>query len=377
MKKVMVSGCFDLLHSGHVAFLESAAAYGELHVCIGNDANILELKNRPVAQNQEERAYMIQALKCVHRVYIDRGIGKLDFLEEMDQIEPDFFVVNHDGDTEEKRRLCQERQIEYVVLPRLPHGSLPARSTTAMRSEDKIPYRIDLAGGWLDQPFVSKLHGGPVITMSIEPSFEVNSRSGMSSSTHNKAKEIWGHRLPVDDPEKLAKILFACDNPPGTEEVSGSQDAIGIVYPGVNCLHYNGAYWPTQIDQIRDEETLLWLEQVIQLIPLEPREAAFRVLSDTRVTAAGAQALALASQQTWKAILQRDMHALGQAVTASLKAQVEMFPLMWNDQAEGQVLSLQEGCHGYKISGAGGGGYLIVIHDKKIAGSQTIQIRRG
>ena len=75
----MVSGCFDLLHSGHVAFLETAASFGELHVCLGNDENILQLKNRPVAQTQEERAYIVGALSCVHAVYIDKGMGSWIF----------------------------------------------------------------------------------------------------------------------------------------------------------------------------------------------------------------------------------------------------------------------------------------------------------
>lgn len=45
MTKVFVSGCFDLMHSGHVFFFERAAAYGDLYVAIGSDKTIRELKN--------------------------------------------------------------------------------------------------------------------------------------------------------------------------------------------------------------------------------------------------------------------------------------------------------------------------------------------
>ena len=45
-KKVFVSGCFDLLHSGHVAFLTEAASFGDLYVGIGSDKTIFELKGR-------------------------------------------------------------------------------------------------------------------------------------------------------------------------------------------------------------------------------------------------------------------------------------------------------------------------------------------
>jgi hypothetical protein len=96
-----------------------------------------------------------------------------------------------------------------------------------------MPYRIDLAGGWLDQPFVSRHYPGSVITLCIEPTVEFNDRSGMATSTRYTALDIWGPRLPPGDSEKLARILFACNNPPGTEYVSGAQDAIGIVFPGL------------------------------------------------------------------------------------------------------------------------------------------------
>ena len=83
------------------------------------------------------------------------------------------------------------------------------RSTTALRTECRIPFRIDLAGGWLDQPFVSKHFPGPVLTISIEPTLEFNDRSGMASSTRRKAIELWKTDIPPGDPEMLAKMLFS------------------------------------------------------------------------------------------------------------------------------------------------------------------------
>ena len=54
-----------------------------------------------------------------------------------------------------------------MVLQREPHPGLAARSTTELRELQQIPYRIDLAGGWLDQPYVSEHYPGSVITLSI------------------------------------------------------------------------------------------------------------------------------------------------------------------------------------------------------------------
>lgn len=371
----MVSGCFDLLHSGHVAFLEAAAELGELHVCLGNDENILQLKNRPVAQSQNERAYMVSALACVHAVYIDKGMGKLDFLEELELIQPDVFVVNEDGHDESKQSLFESKGISYVVLKREPSSGLPVRSTTAIRNESQLPYRLDLAGGWLDQPFVSKHAAGSVITLNIWPTHPFNDRSGMATSTRKAAAKIWGHQYPVQDEELTAKVLFAYDNPPGTSQVSGSQDAIGLVYRGVNRLDYQGQYWPCHIEQCLDLEILDWLESKIQLVPIKPRDNSFEVLSDYHVFPAAVERLAQASSDTWKAIMNMDVWALGRAMKASLEAQLEMFPLMWNDEASHTVDAFPDDVYGYKISGAGGGGYIVAISDNRIPNSLKIKIR--
>lgn len=371
----MVSGCFDLLHSGHVAFLETAAELGELHVCLGNDENILQLKNRPVAQSQNERAYMVSALACVHAVYIDKGMGKLDFLEELELIQPDIFVVNEDGHDESKQLLFESKGINYVVLKREPTNGLPVRSTTAIRNESQLPYRLDLAGGWLDQPFVSQHAAGSVITLNIWPTYPFNDRSGMATSTRKSAEKIWGHQLPIQDEELTAKILFAFDNPPGTVQVSGSQDAIGLVYRGVNRLDYDGQYWPCHIEQCLDAEILEWLEEIIHLVPLSPRANSFEVLSDFQVFPDAVKRLANATDEAWKAILNRDIIALGNAMKGSLEAQLEMFPLMWNDEASRVVAQFESDVTGYKISGAGGGGYIVAISEKNVPDSLRIKIR--
>ena len=113
MTKVFVSGCFDLMHSGHVFFFERAAAYGDLYVAIGSDKTIRELKKREPVCHEDERLYLVSSVRFVHRAFIGSGSGMLDFLPELDIVRPDVFVVNEDGATEEKRRLCEERNIRY------------------------------------------------------------------------------------------------------------------------------------------------------------------------------------------------------------------------------------------------------------------------
>lgn len=376
-KKVFVSGCFDLLHSGHVEFFQSAAAYGdELYVALGSDKTVYDLKGRPPINTEEERRFMVQNVACVHKAFVSQGSGYLDFEPELRAIHPDVFVVNEDGNTPDKRKLVESLGIEYVVLKRTPHGGLMPRSTTELRSLDRLPYRIDLAGGWLDQPFVSKHHPGSVITLSIEPTIEFNERSGMATSTRRTAMKLWGNRLPFDDPHKLAYILFCCDNPPGTREISGAQDTIGLIFSGLARSDYDGQYWPHHIEHLPDEDALRFVESLIVLIPLGPREDGYNVLSKTYITSQRAQALAEATDDCWQAILDRDAVRFGAAVRRSFEAQVAMFPHMVSTTIMELIEQYRDLALGYKISGAGGGGYLILIADREIENGIHIVARR-
>jgi cytidyltransferase-like protein len=375
-KKVFVSGCFDMLHSGHVRFLEEAAAYGEVHVGIGSDQTVLELKGRCPVYTQAERKYLLEALRHVKACYVNTGSGIMDFLRELNRVSPDYFVVNEDGNTPAKLQLCRRLGIRYVVLKRLPQGKLPARSTTNLRQECRIPYRMDLAGGWLDQPFVSRLGAGPVLVISLEPSIEFNERSGMASSSRRRAIELWQTDIPAGDRPKLAKLLFSYENPPGTTEFSGSQDALGIVLPGLNRLDYRGEYWPVKITPVDDEKTLQWLEDHLYLVPLGPRKDDFHVLQDKKITAPRVRALAAAANQCWDAIRQRKVEEFGRQFRASFEAQVSLFPRMVNPEVRSAIRQYAHQSLGWKLSGAGGGGYLILVSQHKIPGTVKIKIRR-
>ena len=182
-KKVFVSGCYDLLHSGHVEFFQQASQFGDLYVGIGSDATYQEYKHRKPMFPQEERLFMVRNIKAVKEAYINEGHGEIDFLATLDIVRPDVFVVNAEGGSEERRRLCAERGIEYIELQRTPHEGLQARSSSSLKAElsnnkeidtqsKGIPTRLDLAGTWIDQPYVSQHYPGWAITISLEPTFD-------------------------------------------------------------------------------------------------------------------------------------------------------------------------------------------------------------
>lgn len=375
-KKVFVSGCYDMLHSGHVAFFAEAAKLGDLYVGIGSDRTIQQLKNRKTINTDQERLYMVSALKSVYKAWINTGSGIMDFEDDVRALQPDIFFVNSDGHSPVKETFCKELGIEYVVAERIPHTGLPVRSTTALRRECRIPYRIDLAGGWLDQPYVSKHHAGPVLTINIEPDYEFNDRSGMSTSSRKKAVELWHTDIPEGDRVKLAQTLFCFENPPGSKYISGSQDALGVVMPGLNRYLYNGEYWPSEINNVLDHDILDWIEKHICMVPLYPRHAGYDVLADTKIDEAGAKALSDAAEACWDAVNAKDIDAFGAAMKASFHAQIAMLPNMVDQEILNHIEEYKNHVKGYKISGAGGGGYLIFATDKPIANSMKIRIRR-
>ena len=375
-KKVFVSGCYDMLHSGHVAFFEEAAQFGDLYVGIGSDKTILELKARKTINSDAERLYMVKALKTVKDAWINKGSGLLDFLNEIESLHPDIFFVNADGHLLAKENLCKKLGIEYVVSKRIPHGNLPPRSTTALRKECNIPYRIDLAGGWMDQPYVSKYGSGSVLTICIEPDYEFNDRSGMSTSSRKKAIELWQSDIPEGDKKKLARMLFCFENPPGTEYVSGSQDSLGITMPGLNNLYYEGSFWPTDIKSVLDNGILDWLEERLWMIPLYPRHKNYDVLADTHITPTNVKQLSEATEACWNALLLQDAVAVGKAMTQSFDAQIVMFPNMISTDILAQIESYKSRVLGWKISGAGGGGYMIFFSEEPLENAIQIRIRR-
>jgi len=375
--KVFVSGCFDMLHSGHVEFFREASQYGDLYVAIGSDRTVFELKGRETINSEQERLFMIKSVSFVKDVFISRGSGILDFETELREMMPDYFIVNADGHISEKRDLCRKLGIQYIILERKPHTGLGARSTTQLRLQDQLPYRIDLAGGWLDQPMVSKHYPGPVITISLEPTLEFNERSGMASSTRRHAKELWGPRLPQGDYEKIAKILFCYDNPPGTKTISGSQDSIGLVFPGLAYAYYEGEYWPSRIEQRLDESLLQFVESSIYLVSLGPRFGDYDVMANTHCNRENAKALADAADGHWQAILDRDIVRFGKTMREVFEAQVALFPNTMNERVAAIIDEYRDSALGWKLSGAGGGGYMVLVSEKPIPGAVRVVARRG
>ena len=399
MKKVFVSGCYDLLHSGHVEFFKQASQFGDLYVGIGSDATYLEYKHRKPMFPQEERLFMVKNIKAVKEAYINEGSGVIDFIPTLDIVKPDIFVVNAEGGSPAKRQLCEERGIEYIELERTPHEGLEARSSSSLKAALStqqessqlaahssqpagIPTRLDLAGTWIDQPYVSMYHPGWAITISLEPTFEVRDRCGLSTSTRKMIQKIWPVKLPKMDPEMLARLVFCFENNPERENghISGAQDSIGICVPGLCRHYYDNNFWPKKIENTTDEMTLRFLEEHLVMVPMEPRKSGCSVVEGKDITPDKVKALATAADTCWDAILRKDLTAFAAAYRASFNAQVAMFPGMLaptyigHPELDNRYIveaiahySAMDDVLAWKMPGAGGGGYLaLVVNDASL-----------
>lgn len=379
-KKVFVSGCYDMLHSGHVAFFKEASRYGDLYVGIGSDKTIAELKHRKTVYSEKERLYMVKAIRYVTDAFINRGSGMLDFIDTLDRVKPDIFVVNSDGGSELKRNLCLGRGIEYIELERTPDAGLEARSTTSLRKGVKshLPYRVDIAGTWIDQPYVSEHGAGWALTVSIEPTEEFMERGGMSTSTRNAARKIWPYELPNYNEEMMARLLFCFENDPENEgHISGAQDAIGICMSGLNRHYYDGHYWPVKIESCHDEAILDWLENHICLVPMFPRRPGCSVVEGKDITPEKVSRLTDAAERCWHAIMARDLGGFAEAFRDSFNAQIAMFPAMMQPGVQEYIDQWSPKALAWKMLGAGGGGYLALVTDRiPDNGVIRIKIRR-
>jgi hypothetical protein len=231
-----------------------------------------------------------------------------------------------------------------------------------------FPYRMALAGGWIDQPFLSRLNPHPpgsMVVVAIEPICRFMDRCGMGTSTRNVAAKLWGDRPPEGDPAPWVRQLYEAENH-GRAEPSGSQDMIGLLYPGINRLDYDASheegYFPIHIESCHDPEILAWLERVVYLLPVNQRPQGYAPLGIKHLNPGRIQALGQSGKDCYAAILARDASALG----ASLNACMEC----WEALAE-----YQKNYAGAMYSGCGGG-YLYVISETPVPGAFQVKIRQ-
>jgi hypothetical protein len=239
----------------------------------------------------------------------------------------------------------------------------------------RFPYRLCLAGGWIDQPWVSEIHPGSVVVTQIWPDMDFNDRSGLATSSRKVGIQLWGDRYPEGDPEQNARLLFGAENPPGKKYISGSQDHLGLLMPGVNRLYYNGGFWPEKIESATGKDICDWLSDVIHMVPLEPRPDGYDPLKVMHLEKPLIKELGEAGDLCWESILRKDIAGLGKALTNTILSWKKILPLTVPDWVMDELETNYFPNYPGAITSGAGGGYIVVVSEKEIQGSIKIRVR--
>ncbi len=247
-----------------------------------------------------------------------------------------------------------------------------------------IPYRMAFAGGWIDQPFVSRLNPEPpgsMVVVNIEPSFRLMDRCGMSTSTRKVAMKIWG-AIPDGDPAELTKQLYAAENE-GLSEPSGSQDMIGLIYPGVNRIDYDAeheeGYFPVHVESNNDPAIARWIEDMIYMVPVCPRPDGYNPLGEKHLDPEWIRRLGQSGKDCFDAIVARNASALGASMNECMLCWETILPHTVTHPTLTVDLKAVLACyqaryHGAMYSGCGGG-YLYVVSDEPVPGGIRVNVR--
>jgi hypothetical protein len=249
----------------------------------------------------------------------------------------------------------------------------------------EIPYRMAFAGGWIDQPFVSMLNPSPpgsMVVVSLRPTFRFMDRAGMATGTRKVASNLWNGRLPRSEPMQLVKELYKAENA-GLSEPSGSQDMIGLIYPGVNRLDYDASFeagvFPRHIESNTDPSVARWIERVVHMVPVEPRPPGYNPLVEKNLDPRWIGRLGQSGKDCFNAIIHKDARALGESLNECMRCWTVLLPctlrhpVLTFDLFE-LLAHYQHRYAGAMFSGCGGG-YLYVVSEEPVPGAFNVQVR--
>jgi hypothetical protein len=248
-----------------------------------------------------------------------------------------------------------------------------------------IPYRMAFAGGWIDQPFVSRLNPTPpgsMVVVSLHPTVRFMEFSGMGTSTRKVAMNLWGEGLPEREPAELVRELYAAENN-GKPEPSGSQDMAGIIYPGVSRLDYDyaheGGYFPIHVESNNDPKVARWLEEVVYMLPVAQRPAGYSPLGEKNLDPEWIARLGKSGRDCYDAILDMDTKALGASMNLCMACWEKILPHTVRHPSITVDLMTLLGHYQNKYAGAMysgcGGGYLYVVSEEPVPGAFQVKVR--
>lgn len=186
MKKVFVSGAFNVLHAGHIQFFKEARALGDYLIVSYPPADLLwKLYDKKSVLDDADKLAVLSSISYIDEVILstDEDVA-LSFRAAFLQTQPDILAVTTDDlYIDAKKKLCQETGAQLVVLEKsTPEGKSTSSTQVVERIKAPVhvPLRVDFAGGWLDVP-ERAIPGEYVVNCSVSPTVslkEWNYRQG-------------------------------------------------------------------------------------------------------------------------------------------------------------------------------------------------------
>ncbi len=347
VRKVFVSGCYDVLHAGHLQFFADARRLGtHLTVSVGTDEVLLLCKGRRPSLPFDHKMALISALRGVDRVVASSNLDPVfDFRDTILRERPHVLAVTDDDLQEDaKRRFCQEHGIELAVLPKRSCAT-PVSTTTILsgiRGNGRLPLRVDFAGGWLDVPRLAR-PGAFIVNCAIQPLVSLR------DWTYETCSGLGG---------SAARAMLEVKNGLRSELGAGVgwQDPAIIEETGA-CAWRSGR---TPVLELKTNPD--WLAGRMLIYWTGSCHDSARLVDYPRNYAAIAEAGLLARH----AVERRDLDALAHAVRGSYAVQLE----------EGMLPLPDFGELGRKYLGAGHGGYALYLFAGRAARDDAARLSR-
>lgn len=133
MKKVFISGTYDILHAGHIQFFKEARELGDfLVVSFCSDKNLMLYKNRKSAMPEDNKKIILESIRFIDKVIVGNDDGGIwDFVPAFFEEKPDILAITTDDKfIEEKRKFCKKNRVKLVILSK----TLPMATSTCTSS---------------------------------------------------------------------------------------------------------------------------------------------------------------------------------------------------------------------------------------------------
>jgi len=221
-----------------------------------------------------------------------------------------------------------------------------------------------------------------MVVIGLEPTFRVMDRAGCASGTRAIAMKLWNGRLPRRPALQLVRELYEVENC-GKSQPSGSQDMIGLIYPGINRLDYdfgsNGGVFPSNIESLTEPKIARWLERVLYLLPIEPRPEGYNPLGEKNLDPKWIERLGRTGKECFEAIRRLDLKRLGDSMNQCMICWERILPHTVRHPSLKVDLKVilrayQRHYPGAMYSGCGGG-YLFVVSDQPVPSGFQVKIR--